>query len=64
MYADILQPQIPVEIDVIQPQKRKHARKGVRAAEMLVRSFKMDPEHSGGQPPGPFVEVPEHDLVP
>ena len=63
MDSDTLKPQLPVEIDMIQPQHRHYARKRARTVHVVMGSFEMRPEHARGQPARPLIKVAEYDPV-
>ncbi len=65
MDPHVVEEQVMVKIDVIQPQQGQHAGKGAGAmgVEVTVSTLKMGVKQPGGQSPGPLVEIAEHNPI-
>lgn len=66
MSDETLQPQLMIEVDVIQPEDGKSSREGsrLRQVRMDVRFIKMGGERRCHRPSQPLVKVPENDSRP
>ena len=66
MSHETLQPQLSIEVDVIQPEDGKSSREGSRLRQVGtdVRLIKMGGERRRHRPSQPLIEVPENDSRP